>query len=72
MALNPTQIREVLAAVGAFIEKRRPPENIRPQLDYRADIDGSTVTLVAVRPAYKDPQRMLDEPIARVRWIGTQ
>jgi hypothetical protein len=72
MALTELQLRECLRAVGAFISKRRPRPAIRDKLDYRADIDGVNVTIVAVRPAYKDATRLVDEPVARTRWIGTR
>jgi hypothetical protein len=72
VALSENQLRECLSAVGAFIAKRRPPESVREKLDYRADIEGQVVTVVSIRPAYNDPNRMLDSPIARARWIGTK
>jgi hypothetical protein len=72
VALSETQIQECLRATGAFIAKRRPPPHVRDQLDYRADIRGSTITIVSVRPRFDDPSSKIDHPIARVRWIGTK
>ena len=72
MALSETQIKECLRATGAFISKRRPPPHIREKLDYRADIRGTTITIVSVRPRFDDPSLKIDHPIARVRWIGTK
>ena len=72
MALTQTQVEECLRVTGAFIAKRRPPPAIRDKLDYRADISGSTVTIVSIRPRYNDSRRKMDHPIARIRWIGTK
>jgi hypothetical protein len=72
MALSVTQVQECLRATGAFIAKRRPAPHIREKLDYRAEIDGSTVTVISVRPRFDNPSQKMDRPIARIRWIGTQ
>ncbi len=72
MALPDTQIRACLRAVGAFLARRRPPEAIRSQLDFRADISGSDVIVVEVRPAYNSPGRITEHPVAKARWVGTR
>ena len=72
MALTEVQIDECLRATGAFIAKRRPSPKIREKLDYRADISGSTITIVSVRPRFDDASSKMDHPIARVRWIQTK
>ena len=72
MPLPDSQIRECLVATGEFLSKRRPPPEVRDKLDYRADINGQEVHIISVRPAYGDPARKSELPIARVRWFGTQ
>lgn len=72
MALSPSQLTECLRAVGAFIEKRRPAPEVRPKLDYRAHVRGSTVDIVSVRPAWNNPKAKREDPIARMRWIAKQ
>jgi hypothetical protein len=70
--LPDVQIGECLAATGEFLSKRRPPPEIRDKVDFRADINGQSVTIVSVRPAFGDPGRKAEQPIAQARWIGTQ
>lgn len=72
MALPDIQIRACLKAVGAFLAKRRPPPEVRSQLDFRADISGSELIIVEVRPAYQDPSRTIEHPVAKARWIGAR
>ena len=72
MALPDSQLRECLKAAGAFLEKKRPPMKIRDQLDYRADIAGSDLIIVEVRPAYDDPKQVVEHPIAKVKWVGSR
>ena len=72
MSLAELQIRECLGATGEFIIKRRPPPEVRDQVDLRADINGQEVTIISVRPAFDDPSRKAEHPIAKARWVGTQ
>ena len=72
MALTGAALQECLRAVGAFLEKRRPPEAIRPKLDYQAHIDGSTVRIVEIRPSWKDKTQMSELPVAQVRWVASR
>lgn len=52
MPIPEQELIGCLRAVGAFIEERRPPAEIRDQIDFRADIENSAVVLNEVRPAY--------------------
>jgi hypothetical protein len=72
MPLSPAQLQECLRAVGAFIEKRRPPAVIRDQVDFRADISGSEVIIVEVRPRFDDKHQKIERPVARAKWIATR
>ena len=72
MPLSPAKLRECLSTVGAFIEKRRPPAEIRDQLDYRADISGAEVIIVEVRPRFDDKKQKIEHPVARAKWVATR
>jgi hypothetical protein len=72
MALPDAQVRACLKAVGAFLAKRRPPMEIRDQLDFRANIDGPDLIIVEVRPAYDDPNRTIQHPVAKAKWVGAR
>jgi hypothetical protein len=72
MAVPDTQLRACLKAVGAFIEKRRPPLHIRPKLDFRADIKGSDVVIVEVRPSFRNKRRIIEHPVAKMKWVDSR
>ena len=72
MALPPEQTDECVRAIGEFIAKRRPPAELRAQVDIRAVVDGSTVTLMFLRPHYLEKSEILEHPFARARWVGTK
>jgi hypothetical protein len=72
VALPDKQAGACFKAVGAFLEKRRPPEHIRDQVDIRADITGSNLVIVEVRAAYNDKNRKSEHPVAKAKWVETQ
>jgi hypothetical protein len=72
MALSDKEIQECLREVGAFIAKRRPPEHIRAQLDYRGEVQRSEVVLSSVRPALLGRKETMVQPFAKIKWIGTK
>ncbi|MDD2763927.1 MAG: DUF3024 domain-containing protein [Opitutaceae bacterium] len=69
MALPDTQVRACLKAVGAFLAKRRPPPEVRDRLDFHADISGSDLIVVEVRPSFSDPSRKIEHPVAKAKWV---
>lgn len=59
-------------ALTWFMDQRRPPEHIRPQLDIGYTVSGHTVDLFEIRPDWQDQTTIRHTPIARVRYVRTQ
>lgn len=59
-----------MSAVGAFLERRRPPPEIRGELDFRANISGAEVQIATVRPSYQDKSQKAEHPFARAKWVA--
>lgn len=55
MALDTLQHAEIIRELEIFMDKRRPPEHIRDQLDLIYEIDQQSVVLMTVRPRYHQP-----------------
>jgi hypothetical protein len=72
MPLPVPQLQEALSASGAFLEKRRPPLDLRHLVDYRIDITNNDVVVVCNRPSTMEKGKILDLPLAKARWIGTR
>ena len=58
--------------MAAYVQKRRPPVHIRPQLDIGFRIAGQTVEIFEIRPAWKRPTEILNEPVAKATFVGTR
>lgn len=72
MAIPDVQLRACLKAVGEFLEKRRPPVELRDQMDFRVDITGSEILIAEVRPAFRDKARLVEHPVAKAKWIHSR
>ena len=58
--------------MGAFLEKRRPPAHIRPQLDIGVRVSGQSVEIFEVRPRWDRPQEKFETPVAKATYVKSQ
>lgn len=72
MAFSEFEIRKYGKVVGQFIETRRPPPHIRSQLDLAFRVDGQSVEIFEVRPAWRDPEKKMEHPVAKATYVKTQ
>ena len=61
-----------LAALKGFLNRRRPPEDIRPMLDIGYALVGQTVDLFEIRPDWQDNSATRHTPVARIRYIRSK
>ena len=53
MALSEFESKQVERAVSRFMEMRRPPPHIRPELDLGYRLSGQSVEIFEIRPVWK-------------------
>ena len=58
-----------LKALRGFIDQRRPPEHIRPQLDIGYAVAEQTVDIFEIRPDWQDKSTTRQTPVARIRFV---
>jgi hypothetical protein len=58
--------------MDAFIEKRRPPEHIRDQLDLSYRIEEQSIVIFEIRPQWNDPQSIVESPVAKTTWVKSR
>jgi len=68
MAFNKIDRDQYEKQVGDFVERRRPPKEIRYQVDLGFRIRGSSVELFEIRPLWSDPERNIEEPVAKATY----
>ena len=72
MAFNDFERAVNNKALDCFIEQRRPPEHIRPQLDIGYEVNAQTVDVFEIRPDWKDNTVIRRTPVARVKFVRTE
>ena len=55
-----------------FLEDLRPAPDTRAQLDYRYKVEGLSVLLFEVRPAWDNPKETLERAFAKITYTRTR
>lgn len=72
MALDILQSAETIQELENFLEKRRPPEHIRHEVDLAYKIENQSVIIYSIRPHWQDKAKIVEEQIAKTTWVHTQ
>lgn len=72
MAFDSEEKAKIIKALEDFLEKRRPPEEMRDELDLAYRIVGQSVIIYDIRPNWQNKTEKIEEPIAKTTWVGTQ
>lgn len=72
MALSEFETKRIEKEVRAFVEKRRPPPHIRPELDLGFRVKGQSVEIFEVRPRWRHPGEKLEHSVAKATYVKTQ
>lgn len=72
MAFSELERQRNAAAIDWFLQRRRPPEHIRPQLDIGCTIAGHVVDVFEIRPDWRDKSTLRHTPVARIRFVRSK
>jgi hypothetical protein len=72
MPLSEFELKRCEAAISRFLENRRPPINIRDQLDLGYRIQGQSVELFEIRPVWNNPKEKMESPFAKATYVKTR
>ena len=72
MALSEFEFKRLEKLVGQYVEKRRPPSHIRQKLDIAYRIDGQSIEIFEVRPAWKRPDEIMEHPVAKATYVKSR
>jgi hypothetical protein len=72
MALTALERARCERDLAKFLERRRPPPEIRPKLDLGYKIEGQSVELLEVRPDWQDKTKTTQSPIAKATFVRSQ
>jgi hypothetical protein len=72
MALDVMKTAEIIETLENFIEKKRPPVEIRPKLDISYKIENQSVIIFEIRPRWNNPAEYHESAIAKTTFIHTK
>src|SRR5215471_12474863 len=72
MGFDEVARKRIEYTMDAYMQKRRPPVHVRPQLDIGFRIAGSSVEIFEIRPAWKRPTEILEEPVAKATFVKSR
>ena len=72
MPLSALLTVDVIEALENYLERNRPPVEIRKKLDLGYMIDGPSVLIFEIRPAWNNPSVIREHPVAKTTYIKTK
>ncbi|MEO8146280.1 MAG: DUF3024 domain-containing protein [Bacteroidia bacterium] len=69
MAIDTLKTLDVIEVMENFIEKRRPPESIRDQMDLSYKIEEQSVIVSELRPKWSRPKEMMEIQVAKATFV---
>jgi hypothetical protein len=69
--IDPLQTLHIIEVLEDFLE-RRPPVEIRSQLDIGYKIQDQSIFMLEIRPSYTDPDRILEHEIAKATYVKSK
>jgi hypothetical protein len=69
MAFSEFELKKIEKAAEAFLKVRRPPAEIRKQLDIAWGLDGQSLFIFEIRPLWNDPSTYEEYPFAKATFV---
>jgi Protein of unknown function (DUF3024) len=73
VALAEIELARVHKAMDSFMQRRRPPAHIRPDLDLGFRVTGQSVEIFEIRPAWRGPtDKKHESPAAKATYVRSR
>lgn len=72
MPLDVLKSAEIINALEIFLDRRRPPEHLRDQVDLNYRIENQSVFIFEVRPHWMKKGQIIESSIAKTTWVNTK
>ena len=69
MALELFDTVNIIEIMENYLDRSRPPEHIRPELDIGYRIENQSVILFEIRPMFLDETKTMESPFAKTTFI---
>lgn len=72
MSFDILQTLDVIEAMENFVERIRPPEEIRKNLDIGYKIEDQSIYVFEIRPRFDKPEIKSENPIAKASYVKSK
>ena len=72
MSLDALLHAEMIRSLEAFLDKRRPPERIRSEIDLSYRIEQQSVILYTIRPHFQLKDKWIESAFAKATWVKSR
>lgn len=69
MAFSEFEYKRYEIIVGNFVERRRPPEEYRNEIDISFSLKNQTIEIFSVESVFNDKSQKVQIPIAKITYI---
>ncbi len=69
MPLDILKTADIIETIENYLEKRRPPVEMRDKLDLDYRIENQSVVIFEIRPDWMDENEKIERPIAKTTWV---
>ena len=69
MPVDNLHTLDIIEVMEGFLQRARPPENIRPQLDIGYKIEGQSIIIHEIHPFWDDPSKIIEPKIAKATFV---
>ncbi len=72
MAFSEIELRRCEKELAQFMERRRPPVNIRDKFDISHRVIGHSVEIFEIRQHWQDRSKKMESPVAKATYVRTR
>jgi hypothetical protein len=69
MAFTEPERQEIDKILHVFMEKRRPPVELRSEVDFQCRISGQSIQIVEIRPRWQAPGEFTEMGCAKLTYV---
>ena len=70
--LSESDLTKITELVETFVESRKPPQHIRPELDIGYRITGQSFAIFEIRPRWRQPEITHEIPVAKATYVKSR
>jgi hypothetical protein len=72
MTLSAIEVHRIEKTMAEFLERVRPPPNIRDELDIAYRLSGQSIEIFEIRPHWDNPKKKMESPVAKARYFKSR